>query len=505
MFDALIDGLVLVLQWKAFSLMMIGMGLGFIVGLLPGIGGAATLAMMLPFIFKMSPAEAFAFLLGMHAVAATTGDITSILFGVPGEAISAATVVDGYPMAKNGEAGRALGAALMSSLVGALIGALVLALAIPIVRPLVLSFGSPELLMLAVMGIACITSLSGLGARSQIRGFSMGLLRFAVVYDRSRAPVRLAALRYGHDVPLGWPGSGPGPGGDICHSGDYRPRRARAQPSRGETTGKSIRPVLWRESRIPFATSGWSCAVRPSAFSSESCQEPEVGSLNGSPTRDAVQSAKDTKDRERFGKGDIRGVLGPGAANNSKEGGELIPTVAFGVPGSGAMGILLGGFLIMGLTPGPDMLTKHLPITFSMVWTLVIANIITVLLCLMVLNHLAKITYVRGGLIIPFVLFLVFVGSYTANGQVADLVVTFIFGSLGYLMVLFGWPRPPFVLGFVLGKLVETYLFISVTRYGFSWLTHPMVLVLIFFIGLVIAYPFIQERRSKNRENMGAI
>jgi Tripartite tricarboxylate transporter TctA family/Amidohydrolase len=96
--------------------------------------------------------------------------------------------------------------------------------------------------------------------------------------------------------------------------------------------------------------------------------------------------------------------LGPGAANNSKEGGELIPTVAFGVPGSGAMAILLGGFLIMGIIPGPDMLTKHLAITFSMVWTLVIANIITVLLCLLVLDQLAKVTYVRGGLIIPFVL-----------------------------------------------------------------------------------------------------
>src|SRR5207237_5594706 len=147
MFDALINGLLLVLQWKAFSLMMVGMGLGFIVGLLPGIGGAATLAMMLPFIFKMSPAEAFAFLLGMHAVAATTGDITSILFGVPGEAISAATVVDGYPMAKNGEAGRALGAALMSSLVGDLIGALVLALAIPIVCPLVFVFCSSYMIV----------------------------------------------------------------------------------------------------------------------------------------------------------------------------------------------------------------------------------------------------------------------------------------------------------------------------------------------------------------------
>ena len=121
--EAFIDGLFLVLQWKAFSLMMVGMGLGFVVGLLPGIGGAATLALMIPFVFKMSPAEAFAFLLGMHSVAATTGDITSILFGVPGEGLSAATVVDGYPMAKRGEAGRALGAALMSSLVGALIGA----------------------------------------------------------------------------------------------------------------------------------------------------------------------------------------------------------------------------------------------------------------------------------------------------------------------------------------------------------------------------------------------
>jgi len=209
----------------------------------------------------------------------------------------------------------------------------------------------------------------------------------------------------------------------------------------------------------------------------------------------AVQSARDAKDRERFGKGDIRGVLGPGAANNSKEGGDLIPTIAFGVPGSGAMAILLGAFMIMGLVPGPDMLTRHLPVTFSMVWTLVIANVITVLLCLAVLNYLAKLTTIQGSLIIPFVLLLVFVGSYTANGQIADLFVTFCFGLLGYFMVRFGWPRPPLVLGFVLGRLAETYLFISVARYGFAWLARPVVLFLMLITGLVIAYPFIQERR----------
>src|SRR5881392_44288 len=155
--------------------MLLGVGLGFWVGLLPGLGGGTTLALMLPFTYTMSPAEAFAFLLGMHSVVATTGDITSVLFGVPGEGTTAATVLDGYPMAKKGEAGRALGAALMSSLLGALIGAGALALAIPVVRPLVLAFGSPELFMLAVIGISCITSLSGAGARGQVKGFAMGL------------------------------------------------------------------------------------------------------------------------------------------------------------------------------------------------------------------------------------------------------------------------------------------------------------------------------------------
>src|ERR671923_2884073 len=144
MLDAFTDGLLLVLQWKAFCLMILGMGLGFCVGLLPGIGGAATLALMISFVFKMSPVEAFAFLLGMHSVAATTGDITSILFGVPGEGLSAATVVDGHPMAKQGEAARALGAALMSSLVGALIGAAALAVSLPVVRPLGVTLRAPH-------------------------------------------------------------------------------------------------------------------------------------------------------------------------------------------------------------------------------------------------------------------------------------------------------------------------------------------------------------------------
>src|ERR671925_215951 len=494
MFDAFIDGLFLVLQWKAFALMLVGMGLGFVVGLLPGIGGAATLALMIPFVFKMNPVEAFAFLLGMHSVAATTGDITSILFGVPGEGLSAATVVDGHPMAKRGEAARALGAALMSSLVGALIGAAALAVSIPVVRPLVLTFGSPELFMITVMGIACITSLSGQGTRAQLKGFAMGFLGLllATVGQERQSGI----LRFDFGLIYLWEGLELIPVlVGIFAIPEIIDLAVRRTSIAGDAPAAKLGAGVWQGIRDTF--SHFWLVVRCSIVG------VFVGILPGAgggvaqwmAYAHAAQSARDAKDRARFGSGDVRGVLGPGAANNSKEGGDLIPTIAFGVPGSGAMAILLGAFLIMGLHPGPDMLTKHLAVTYSMVWTLVLANVIAVLACLAVLPYLSLVTRIRGGLIIPFLLLLVFVGSYTANRQLADLLVTLGFGALGYLMVRFGWPRAPLVLGFVLGKLAETYLFISVARYGFSWLTQPLVLLLIVLTVLVVAWPYFQERR----------
>ncbi len=496
MIDALIQGLALVLQWNAFSLMLVGMALGFVVGLLPGIGGAATLALMLPFVFKMTPVEAFAFLLGMHSVAATTGDITSILFGVPGEGLSAATVVDGHPMAKQGEAARALGAALMSSLVGALIGAAALALAIPVVRPLVLTFGSPELFMVTVMGIACITSLSGLGTRAQLKGFAMGFLGLllATIGQERQSGI----LRFDFGLMYLWEGLDLIPVlVGIFAIPEIIDLAVRGTSIAGNAPTAKLGSGVWQGIRDTFTH--WWLVVRCSVVG------VFVGILPGAgggvaqwmAYAHAVQSAKDSKDRERFGQGDVRGVLGPGAANNSKEGGDLIPTIAFGVPGSGAMAILLGAFLIMGLHPGPDMLTKHLAVTYSMVWTLVIANVITVIVCLALLPYLAYVTRIRGSVIIPFLLLLVFVGSYTANKQIADLLVTLAAGALGYLMVRFEWPRAPLVLGFVLGKLAETYLFISMARYGYAWLTQPLVLVLIALTVLVIVFPYIQERRTR--------
>src|SRR5262249_6899701 len=160
------------------------------------------------------------------------------------------------------------------------------------------------------------------------------------------------------------------------------------------------------------------------------------------------------------------------------------------------MAILLGGFFLLGLVPGPDMLTKHLPVTFSMVWTIAIANVITVIACFALLNKLAQLTTVRGSLLIPVILVLVFIGSYTSNNHYGDLVVTLIFGAIGYLMVLAGWPRAPLVLGLVGGKIAENHRDISIARYEAAWLTRPVVLVLIAITVAVIVYPLFQARRK---------
>ena len=503
MVDAFIEGLLLVLQWKAFAFMLLGIGIGFFVGLLPGLGGGTTLALMLPFIYTMQPVEAFAFLLGMHAVVSTTGDITSVLFGVPGEPGSAAVILDGYAMTKQGEAGRALGAALASSLVGALVGAFALALSIPVVRPLVLTFGSPELFMLAIVGIAFIASLSAQDARGMLRGFlagGLGLL-FATVGQDPQSGV----ARYTLDTLYLWGGIELVP----ALVGIFAIPEIIDLAVRGTSIAGNLPPGRLNKGAFEGVKDTFRhfwLVIRCSLIGTFIGIMPGLGGAVGQwmAYGHATQSARDAEERKGFGAGDVRGVLGPGAANNSKEGGALIPTVAFGVPGSSGMAILLGGFVLMGLVPGPDMLTTHLTVTFSMVWTIILSNVITVVVCFLFLNRLATLTNVSGHLMIPVILVLVFIGSYAANNHYGDMIVMLVCGGIGYLMVVGGWPRAPFVLGLVLGKIAENYLYISVARYGAEWLTRPVVLVLLGLALVVICYPFFQARRAGARKDAHA-
>jgi putative tricarboxylic transport membrane protein len=478
---------------ETFLFMMIGMAVGFAVGILPGLGGATTLALMLPFIYNMDPTTAFAFLLGSNAVTATTGDITSVLFGVPGEGITAATIVDGHPMAKNGEAGRALGAALMSSLVGAIFGAFMLALAIPIVSPLVLSIGSAEFFMLALLGITFVASLSGENIPKGLVAGGLGLVLAMIGLDPIESVPRftLEGLLGENNSLFLWDGVAlVSVTVGLFAIPEIIDLAVKGSSIAGDTQPGKLGGVM---EGIKDTFRHWKLVLRCSGLGAYIGLIPGMG---GGPAQwlayaHAVQS---TPDKERFGKGAVEGVLGPGAANNSKEGGSLIPTLAFGVPGSLSMAILLGAFIIQGIVPGPDLLNpaKHLTLTFSFVWIIVITNIITVGICLLFLNQLAKVTFVKGTYLIPFLLLLIYLGGFAVKNSFGDMFLVLLFGALGWLMVKFDWQRPPLLLGLVLGGIAENNLFIASRIYGWSWLLHPGVLVITAIILIGNFYPYVQ-------------
>jgi TctA family transporter len=208
----------------------------------------------------------------------------------------------------------------------------------------------------------------------------------------------------------------------------------------------------------------------------------------------AVQSAKD---KSQFGKGDVRGVIAPEAANNSCKGGELVPTVAFGIPGSAPMAILLGAFLIQGLTPGPEMLTAKLPLTFSMMWSLILANIVASLLLLMWANQLQRIIFIPAHLVVPGITLFVFIGAWTAGTNIGDWVTLLLFGVVGVVMKRAGWPRPPLVLGFILGRLMENSLHLSMRAYGFAWLWRPICITIAIAIVITVLFAVRSHRRTK--------
>jgi TctA family transporter len=352
-------------------LMLVGIAIGFVVGILPGLGGAVTLALMLPFTYGMEPVQAFAFLLGMWMVTATTGDITSVLFGVPGEATTAATVLDGYPMTKRGEAGRALGAALSSSAVGAVIGALVLALSVPVIRPLVLAFGTPEFFMLTLVGLTFVVALSG---RNVLKGFLMaafGLLIALVGIDPQEG-----VPRYTFGQLYLWDGI------DIValvvglFGGAEVLQLMLSKQSIAHTEDAARNPYAGIMHGIRDTFTHWWLVTRSSVIGIVIGIIPGMG---GSVAQFIAygHAQHSSKHPEEFGKGSIEGVLAAGANNNAKDAGALIPTIAFGAA------VLLGAFLVTGLNPGPEMLTTHVNVTFSMVWITVLSNLVAVALILL--------------------------------------------------------------------------------------------------------------------------
>jgi TctA family transporter len=467
-----------------------GCMMGLILGIVPGIGGLAGTAMLLPFTFNMDPYAAFALLLGLGATTATGDPIPAILFGVPGGAASAATVLDGFPMAKRGEAGRALSAAYMSSLMGGVFGAALLAVSVPVLRPVMLYLGSPELLAFAVLGISMVAVLSG---NAPLRGLAAGCL--GIMIAMIGTDPQTGTLRWTLDSLYLWDGLplvplllGVFALPELCDLLIARTSIA------ANTSITNIYKGQWQGVRDCFTH--WWLILRCSWIGGGIGSIPGISAsvVDWLAYGHALKTEKGAS--LTFGKGDVRGVIASESSNNAKEGGALVPTVAFGVPGSATMAILLGAFLIHGLVPGPDMLHKDLDITYAMVWSVALANILGAGMCYAFSPQFAKLSIVRFSLILPAVLGIIYIGAFEASRQWGDLFSLLFFGLLGWIMKQCRWPRPPLILGVVLGDTIERYMFISVERYQLGWLTRPVVMVLLAIAIVGLVRPLLQDVRS---------
>jgi putative tricarboxylic transport membrane protein len=450
------------------GMLMAGVLAGTVIGILPGLGGIACVAILLPFIYTLDVHTAMILLVGSLAVVHTSDTITSVLIGTPGSAAAAATILDGHPLAKQGEAARALSAAFLSSMIGGLIGAVFLTLSLPIARPLVLLFGSPELLMLCVLGLSFAGFLTGGAPLKGGLAACLGLLLGSV----GSAPAD-AVNRYTFDqlylldgIPL--VGVALGIFGiaeiiDLLAKGGQIAERI----ALGHGWLQGARDVVQH----------WGIVVRGSLIGVWAGILPGIGATAGSWMSYGHVVAM-ARDRERFGKGDIRGVIGPESANNSVEAGDFIPTLLFGVPGGAPAAIMLGALFFYGIQPGPRMVQENLDLIFTIIWSFAIANTVGAGLCFLLSPALARLTWIPFARLAPAVVVTIFFGAFQSSENFGDIYAMLGLGLLGWLMKQLGWPRAPFLVGFVLTKPTEQYLWLSISRYEFEWLLRPGVIVL---------------------------
>jgi len=483
----------LLFEWERLMFLFTGVIMGLILGVIPGLGGLVGLALLLPFTYHMDPYSAIALMLGLGSVTVTSDTIPAVLFGVPGTVGSAATILDGHPMAKNGEAGRAFGAAFTSSVLGGVFGACLLAVSIPILQPLMLKMGTPELLAICIFGLSLVAVLSGGTPFKGLAGVCIGLLVATAGED-----AQTSTHRWTFDLLYLWEGL---PVVPFALGLFAIPELADMMIARMKIAGNNKIEKSWSQVQgVKDAFANWWLILRCSFIGSALGSIPGIGAsiIDWIAYGHAAQTVKGAD--QTFGKGDVRGVIASESSNNAKEGGALVPTIAFGVPGSASMALFLGAFLIHGITPGPKMLAEQLDITYLMVWSVGLANILGAGLCFAFTGVLAKIAQVRITVLVPVVLAITFVGAFQGSRDWGDIHALLLFGCIGWTMKRMKWPRPPAILGFVLGHLIENYMFISVNRYGFEWLSKPIVATMLVLTLVSIAIPMYRTFKRKNDE-----
>ncbi|MBI4320523.1 MAG: tripartite tricarboxylate transporter permease [Chloroflexi bacterium] len=477
----------------------LGVVIGLVLGVTPGIGALTGLALVLPFVFVMPPSSALALMIALGSVACTGGSMTSILLNVPGTTVNAATLIDGYPMSQMGQAGRALGAALASSAAGGVATVFFAFAMVPLIIPLVVALRSADMVFLVLLGLAFIAVL---GRESMAKGLLSGVLGVTVSFIGVQ--VKTAVPRFTFDNVYLYDGLPFAPvvlglfavpemialavmGGSIARSG---------------VLDKGIGGVM---EGVKDVGRHWWLWLRCSVIGYVIGVIPGIGATAA--TFIAYGHAKQTsKNPHEFGTGRVEGVIAPESANNAKEAGSLLTTLAFGIPGSAEMTFLLGALLIIGVIPGPEMITKHLPLSLTLFLIIIVSNLMAGAICFALTSHVARLALVPSHILIPPVLTITFVGTYAARQEFNDLIVLMAFGFIGLAMREFGYNRPALLLGFVLGTLLEKYLFLALGVAGPLFFVRPISLALILMtVGVIVFNPIRDLLARRSRTAMVAV
>ncbi|MQA76894.1 MAG: hypothetical protein GEV10_00190 [Streptosporangiales bacterium] len=492
MIDAAWTALGMFAQPATVLYLVIGIVFGLLVGLLPGLGGTAAVALLLPMVFALDlpPELGLPLLVGAVASVHHSDVIAGILLGIPGSAGVAIIMLDGHALAKQGKAASALSLSFLCSMAGGLLGAIGLTLTIPIARPLILSFGSPEIFMLSVLGIslAALISTGNMlkGLMAAVLGLFLGFIGVAPAAADYRYTFGSLFLYEGVDlssVALGVFGVA-----EVAY----------LVAARGSITNTISLSGSWMDGVRDFLKY-WKLVLRGALVGIWAGILPGVGATAGS-LMAYGQTVATAKDKSRFGKGDPRGLVGPESANNSCESGDMIPTLLFGVPGGAPAALLLGALLFYGIEPGPRLMTDHLDTVYSIIWAFALASVIASILCFPLSRPLAKLTTVPLYRVAPVLMIIMMFGAFQSSSQFGDLAIVVVLGVLGYAMKMTAFPRAPFLIGFVLSKPLERYYFLTESLYRTTdWLRRPYVVGMILVLVIPLAVTLVKKARRRRR------
>ncbi len=492
--DVVLQAFLGVLTSGSVMFVFIGVLLGLCFGMIPGLGGTTALALLIPITFSMESLDAMYLAGGVMGATSFGGSITAILLNTPGTAPNAATTFDGYPMAQQGRAGQAIGASATASAMGGLLGLFTLILFIPLAKEIVLLFGPVEFLLLTVLGLVAI-AVSSRG--KLLRGLIAG--GFGLMFAFVGVDTISGATRFTLDTDYLWDGIPlvPTLTGLFAISQMIELALKGGSVVSNNTTIASISGI-WQGAAAVFKH--WTVMVRGSVIGTIIGAIPGLGGTVASfiAYTSTVQSSRDPSS---FGKGNIVGVIAPESANNAKDGGSLVPTVAFGIPGSAETAVFLGILVLHGIEPGPSLLLQNEKEIYGLIVALTLSAVGASVIGLLTARWLVRITFVNVNILVPLVVTISLTGVYVLQGKPGDVLLALIMGIFGYLMIRFDYPRLTLVIALVLGETAERSfhqsLLISDQNLVGLIMDRPQAIILVLATLLTLMLPALRKRAKK--------